>query len=188
MKNDDLGTTGPFRSIKQMEAVVSQTLLPYAKEPKARIFAFTQTFRDIHSKRPLGQFRETAPHLTKQLGRAADFCIVPEYRDTNGSIHYHGIVIIKDTFIWQKCVLPLLKNMGHILLKRIDNMERWVKYFLKDAELAQRLTLSPMPINAPYKKPKLLKNKAFVWDILVEEMLELSEANENSPDKPSNDV
>jgi len=170
-------------SVSDIRGIITDRLARYANDPEARILAYTQTFKSVHSKRPMGQFRETAPYLTKLLDRAADFIIVPEWRDTNGSIHYHGILILRDRYKWQKSTLPSLKCLGFVLIKPIDNMVKWIEYFIKDALLAEQLVLTRMPIYSVLVIKKK-KNKVFTWDGFIEESLIPSEAEESSNQDP----
>lgn len=106
-----------------------------------QVYAITVTFKLLHRSTPLGQFWETAPYLCKLLERSTDFVIVPEWRITNGSIHYHGVVKIKDTIKWLKQTLPRIKSMGFILIKPCDDKEgiseKWKQYYTKDIDIAR---------------------------------------------------
>lgn len=112
-------------------------------------YAFTQTIDEgtvFGLRTPKGRFRRTAPILTKILGRSAEFILVPEWRATNGSIHYHGVIFIRDRIKWLKSTLSQLKDQGFVLIKKIDNMDKWVDYFVKEAHIAEDILGVKMPI------------------------------------------
>lgn len=137
------------RSIFEIETYVASRLSPLVSDPKAEIYAYTQTFKSIKSTGPRGQFKETAPYLTKLLGRSCDYCIVPEWRTGSGEIHYHGVIIIKDKVKWLRSTRGCLVNLGFLKLKSIDNMQKWMKYFLKEVVVAEEITKLSMPMFDP---------------------------------------
>lgn len=125
---------------------ITKRLAEYVNQPSKTIFAYTQTFTATHLKTPKGQFKETVVHLTKLLARSTAFILVPEWRATNGSIHYHGILIIKDRIKWLKQTLPSLRTLGYVLIKPIDNMQKWIEYFTKEMYIASGIIDLQMPI------------------------------------------
>jgi len=100
-------------------------------------YAITITFATLRSNFPKQQFRETITYVTKTLKQSTSFIIVPEWRITNGSIHYHGTIHIFDKVKWYKSTLPSLKKMGYCLIKKIDNYDKWNSYLAKEQCVAQ---------------------------------------------------
>lgn len=129
---------------KEVDSFVQQRIL----EGKIPI-AYTQTIDRgtlFGIQTPRGQYRRTAPRITKLLSRATEFVLVPEFRRLTGEIHYHGIIFITNSGRWLRLTRRYLKNEGFICLKYIDNMEKWIDYFTKEAQLAEELLNRPMPI------------------------------------------
>lgn len=110
------------------------------------ILAYTQTISNLRTKMPASQFKESAPYLTKTLGRSTEYLLVPEWRTNTGEIHYHGIILVKDKVKWFKETLPALKSLGFEKIKNIDWIEKWIDYIVKEAEVANRILKLPMPI------------------------------------------
>lgn len=100
-------------------------------------YAITLTFKKLHCKSPYGQFKETAPAITKLLHRSCKFELFPEWRHATGDIHYHGIIRIVDHIKWLKQTLPSLKGHGFILIKKIDNKSKWDEYCKKERDISK---------------------------------------------------
>lgn len=112
--------------------------------------AITITFKRLHCKSPFGQFKETAPAITKLLHRSCRFELFPEWRHATGDIHYHGIIWIVDTIKWLKQTLPSLKGHGFVLIKKIDNYSKWEEYCIKERGVANGIL--PDQITLPINK------------------------------------
>lgn len=90
------------------------------------------------------QFNDTKPFI-KNMDKCCDYRLYPELT-TNGNIHYHGVVFVKDKYKWFKSVLPSLKYHGFVLLKK-DVNDNWEdKYCKKDVELMSKLLKIDLPI------------------------------------------
>lgn len=100
-------------------------------------YALTVTFKSLHCKSPRGQFYETIFEVTALMNRSTTFELMPEYRITNGSIHYHITFQIKDRVKWLKSTLPSLKRLGFVLVKPIDNLTKWNDYITKEQKIAE---------------------------------------------------
>lgn len=112
-------------------------------------YAITITFKTLHCKSPYGQFKETAPAITKLLNRSCTFELFPEWRHCTGDIHYHGVIQIKDYIKWLKQTLPSLKSHGFILIKKIDNRPKWNEYCEKERKISRGILPEQitLPIN-----------------------------------------
>lgn len=119
------------------------------------MYAITLTFEYLHSKTLIGQLKDTLPIVTEILHKSTIFQLWPEWRMTNGSIHYHGTICIVDKLKWLKATLPSLKRQGFIMIKKIDNMEKWITYCKKEQEVAEgvlKIPLSSKNISLPIIK------------------------------------
>lgn len=160
------------------------------KEKMPEYYALTLTFKYLQNKTPKGQFKETIVYLTKLLNRSTKYKLWPEWRRTSGDIHYHGVVEIKDDIKWFKETLPRLKLQGYLLIKKIDNLDKWLFYCQKDAIIASGI----LEINVPivdmikeddkryptlWKKPTSLKGMSCIE--IISSNVEVSETRvENS--------
>lgn len=111
--------------------------------------AYTQTIDNgtiFGLQTPIGQFRRTAPVITKHLTRSCYFVLCPEWRTLTGVIHYHGIIFITDRTRWLRTTRPALRREGFICLKEIDNLQKWIEYFTKEAQIAESILKRNMPI------------------------------------------
>lgn len=162
--NEDGSAT---RTIAEMERLITSYMADRETFRKGKVLAYTQTFTKVYRKRPKGQFCETATWITRTLERSTDFILCPEWRTTNGSIHYHGVIAVKDRIKWLKSTLPSLRIQGFVCIKPIDNLQKWITYFLKEALEAQEIVGLPMPMFdrvVPMKKPSALLEGAAVED------------------------
>lgn len=115
-----------------------------------KYYAITITFKHLHCKTPKGQFKETAPYLTKLLKRSTDFSIIPEFRISNNSIHYHGIISINDRIKWHKSTLPSLQSLGFICIKPLkqNGFDGWVKYYHKEIDICNAILGNLFPLDS----------------------------------------
>ena len=129
-------------------------------------YAITLTFKYLKCNSPKGQFRETIQYLTKTLNRSCKYELYPEWRHTTGHIHYHGTIWIVDMIKYFKQTLPTLKSMGFILIKKIDNKDKWDTYCKKEKHIAEGILGIEIPINSviEYKpvKTKTLKGMSCI--------------------------
>lgn len=72
--------------------------------------------------------------IFRRWRHAMEFMITPEL-NKNGNIHYHGIIAIRDKIAWYKRLLPELKRKGFVLIKSIDDYDKWFAYIKKDYEV-----------------------------------------------------
>lgn len=132
------------------EVILDRIRIAVAKNvtsQEGEVLAYTQTFQRIPFAGPRKQFVETAPFVTKILARSTGFVLVPEWRTTTGDIHYHGVIVVKDRVKWFKSTRGTLKTQGFMLLKKVDDMERWIQYIAKQAADAEQITGLTMPID-----------------------------------------
>lgn len=138
-------------------------------------YALTVTFKHLHCKSAKGQFKETAPYLTKILKRSCLFDIVPEFRVHDGSIHYHGRIQIIDRIKWIKETLPSLKRLGFICIKILkdDIKNGWIKYYHKEIDIANAVLGNYFPLMSEisFKKSKPKPNPS-IDDLVVEGLIE----------------
>lgn len=104
-----------------------------------QIYAFTVTYKAHRRLTAQGQFNDTIPYLTKLLNESTEFKLIPEWRMTTGDIHYHGILQIVDPIKWIKHTIRALKRLGFILIKPIDNLDKWTKYYTKEENIARAI-------------------------------------------------
>ena len=128
------------------------------------LYAITITFKEIHSKTPKGQFKETYKTVCRILAQSTDFEIYPEYRLLSGEIHYHGTIDIKDNIKWLKATLRQLKGLGFCKLKKIDDLQGWLKYCEKEMSQSQELIGLKLPI-----KNEMWKHNPKLEQILIED-------------------
>lgn len=132
-------------------------------------YALTITYKYLHCRTPRGQFYEVIPYTTKLLQKSTFFELVPEFRITNGSIHCHCIIEIRDRIKWLKQTLPGLKRLGFYLVKPIDNLEKWKKYIEKEVDVIQSIVPYPMPITTEIIiKKEGLKTYSIMDDYIIE--------------------
>jgi hypothetical protein len=156
----DNGTPHKTETVMEDTKKDTKVLDPYDKYKHDWCYAVTITFKRLVLKTPFGQFKETAPYLTKLLQECADFELYPEWRHTTGDIHYHGCIFIWDFVKWFKRVLPSLKNQGFLLLKKIDKPDKWLTYCKKEVHIAKQII--PEQITLPIDKQIMvskIKNK-----------------------------
>lgn len=102
-----------------------------------QLYAFTITYKTHKRLTAQGQFNDTIPYLTKLLNESTEFSMMPEWRMTTGDLHYHGILTIKDPTKWIMRTIRALKRLGYILIKPIDNLEKWTQYYTKEESIAR---------------------------------------------------
>lgn len=153
-------------------ATEKKSNVDYNKKVKSQdLYALTVTFKYLHCKSPKGQFKETAPYLTKLLSRSTEFWIIPEFRHTTGDIHYHGVIKIKDYIKWHKSTLPSLKSLGFICIKLIhkDKYDGWEEYCKEEIYIAKGLLGDYFPLRSKIEfKQKDLKTKRLMDDYILE--------------------
>lgn len=130
-------------------------------EKDAILYAITVTFSIIKSNYPKQQFNETIGVLSNELHKSTQFIIMPEWRATNGSIHYHGTLTITDKIKWYKSTLPRIKRWGYVLIKKIDDIKKWTDYMYKEHCIAQGILGEDihLPIYRYTDIRKLIKRK-----------------------------
>lgn len=124
-----------------------------------REYAITITLRGKdHGFTPRRQLKGIYSGIFKLLKRCCHYEIYPELT-LNGRLHFHGIIAIFDMVKWNKSVLPTLQKVyGFLLIKKIDNIEKWRIYILKDIDKMKKVLDINLPlINHNYKE---------VYDIL----------------------
>jgi len=81
----------------------------------------------------------------RQLG----YYLYPELT-VNGVIHFHGSVLVKtqeDKLRYYKFLRYVRKNIGHIMVKPIDNYHKWFNYCRKDKEMMEKILGDCLPYN-----------------------------------------
>ena len=132
--------------------------------PENPLYAITITFNSIHSKTPKGQFKETYKIVCMILEESCDYEIYPEYRVSNGSIHYHGTIDIKDKIKWYRRTLVRLKNLGFYKIKEIEDLQGWNKYCEKELNISKAILEVPLPL-----KNKMWKHDKKLEQVVIEE-------------------
>lgn len=153
------------------------------KAEKAQLYAITITYKSLNNKTPYGQFRETAPYITSLLAKSTTFKIVPEWRITNGSIHYHGTINIVDRIKWLKQTLPSIKSLGFLLVKPIDNNDKWESYLAKELDIARGIVKElsfPLDKEVYIEKKKKKVDYPDIEEVEMEIMTEADQAEENA--------
>lgn len=144
-------------------------------------YALTITYKYLHCKTPRGQFYEVIPYTTKLLSQSTFFELVPEFRITNGSIHCHCIIQIKDRIKWLKSTLPSLKRLGFYLVKPIDNLTKWRQYIEKEIDVIQSIVSVPIPIDTQI----ILKKEGIkTYSVMDDYILECTEENFEEKEPP----
>lgn len=112
-------------------------------------YAITLTHKYLrHTATPRQQFKDTYKDVLKTLEASCDYEIYPEWRDTNNSLHWHGVICIKDKIKWHKSTLPKLNNIGFNNIKPIDELMGWLEYCQKESAIAKEIL---KPLNIPFK-------------------------------------
>lgn len=107
--------------------------MEYIEKTKQWNIAYTQTFKNLKAKRPISQYREVYRQLKQQLDKMGiSYVVIPEFT-LRGDIHFHGVINVIDKVKYTKNQWKL-NDLGHHLLKYIDNQDEWIKYCLKDQE------------------------------------------------------
>lgn len=127
-------------------------------------YAITITFKEgLERFRPRQQLRRVLDHFA-YLKRCTQFELYPELT-IQGRLHLHGIIYLTDKIKWYKQVLPILMRSGYVKIKRIDNMDKWIKYCRKDIDNMSQILSFGLPLTAdtyhllapPAKQPKRYK-------------------------------
>lgn len=109
--------------------------------------AITITFKDIrHGAGPKTQFKESYYWLASTLEASTDYEMYPEWRMVSGTIHYHGVIIIKDKIKWLRQTLPRLKRNGFIKIKPVREFMGWIEYCSKEAKEAKEILNVTLPM------------------------------------------
>lgn len=93
---------------------------------------------------PQTKYNEHIYDVFNKWAKALNFAIFPELNN-NGNIHYHGVIRIIDKIAWYRRLLPLVKHKGFVLIKRIDNWEKWTTYITKDVDI-NKILFDPYPL------------------------------------------
>lgn len=118
--------------------------------------AFTQTVMPLHflQRNPTYymQFKDSWNQIKDELEEVGNSYVVPEFT-TNGQIHYHGMIEVKDRVKYFKMIRYWRKQLGHNLFKTITNRPSWEKYITKDIETVKKLLKDSLdlPLFVPYK-------------------------------------
>lgn len=123
---------GNLENLKQMmlKCVNTSQWLAFTFSPKA-------PFID-----PNMQFSAHLERL-KVLKKSTLFILIPEL-DTNGRLHFHGIIKIVDSVKFYKQSLPTVKYGGFTLIKHNPN-DKWVEYCLKEYIHTSRILDTEQP-------------------------------------------
>ncbi len=113
-----------------------------------KLYAYTQTFKPeswLDNRSIREQHHRRISSIYCPLNKTCKFMIIPEVHKTGrkcGAIHYHGIISIRDEFKFYNNVLPFLRLHGHVTIKEIFDMQKWLKYLTKDIGCFLRLPIS----------------------------------------------
>ncbi len=103
-----------------------------------KLYAYTQTFKPeswLDNRSIREQHHRRISSIFRPLNQTCKFMIIPEVHKTGrkcGAIHYHGIINILDEYKFYNSALPFLRGHGHVTIKEIFDMQKWLKYLMKD--------------------------------------------------------
>lgn len=161
------------RSESQLYRRIEQHFNHNNKSTKYKtLLAFTWSPSDATNKyvRHSEQYYNVSPQLSGILRASTDYFIIPEF-NLRQKIHYHGIIGIKDYVKWSKSTYFSLYHKGMLRVKPIDNMMKWICYFIKDYTLNSALLgtriwatednphLPRNPINKVHQRYKLTEGQ-----------------------------
>lgn len=129
-------------------------------------FAFTfSPAPKLQRNDPLLGHVNIMPILKKLRLCCAHVELYPEMH-INGTLHYHGIIIVSDFVKWYKSVLPLFKRNGFVVLKSNLN-SNWDKYITKDWDIVKDILELDKPIDLMVLKKKKQKHLIETPDIHI---------------------
>lgn len=152
------------------------------------ILAITQTFANqngFYRLKPLSQLKRVAYYF-QCLADSCDYQLNVELTKAN-VIHLHGLIAIRpeDRKLYHNKTFPLLKSYGHLLVKSIDNLDKWLAYCEKEQkEIKAVFPKCEFPITNDnfYQLYNIRKQKFkdivewaspdVIHDIMLEEILE----------------
>lgn len=94
---------------------------------------------------PREQLMRYIPQLRDLKKVSTHFWVYPEL-SINGSIHFHGAMLITDKIKWYHSVLPGLKQIGFCLIKPNPN-QQWVVYCQKEVTMMEELLNTTLPLH-----------------------------------------
>ncbi len=113
-----------------------------------KLYAYTQTFKPepwLDNRSIREQHHRRISQIFLPLNKSCKFMIIPEVHKTGrkrGAVHYHGIISIRNEYRFYNNVLPFLRLHGHVTIKEIFDMQKWIKYLTKDIGCFIRLPIS----------------------------------------------
>lgn len=130
-------------------------------EPSPDLLALTLTYKAHSGADPVWQFKTTKEDLSSLLNSCAtDWKMYPELT-TDGNLHYHGILAIRDKVKWYKKVLPTFKRNGFVKLKKVFDLDEWIAYCRKDLKLMKKiLEYRQIPLTHARYLKQIQKTKA----------------------------
>ncbi len=101
------------------------------------LYAYTQTFNPSGFDRaPISkQVHSKMADIFIPLCSSTDFIFIPEIHmkgNKFGSIHFHGILAITNTWKFFNKTLPFLQILGFVTIKPIFELTKWIDYLIKD--------------------------------------------------------
>lgn len=80
----------------------------------------------------------TKNKLIRILKRSCKFLMVAELGEVTGQLHYHGVIKVTDPIKYRKSTLrQLRRQLGHIVVKPVKQIEVWRKYYEKDMKITE---------------------------------------------------
>lgn len=110
------------------------------------VYAFTwnQTLR-YQSTGPSDQYESLLHYFYKNYKILGTFVIVPELT-INGYVHIHGVFTIKDKIKFYKTFMPILKNIGFVMIKPCSHVTGWLQYMSKTISEMIEIMRPELPI------------------------------------------
>lgn len=111
------------------------------------VYAFTWNPDPVRysSKTPSDQYESLLHYIYKNYKIFGKFVFIPELT-LNGYIHIHGIFTMKDRISFYKTFLPIIKNIGFVVIKPCTNIDGWINYLIKDIKAMSEILREELPI------------------------------------------
>lgn len=98
------------------------------------VVAFTWSPRPaLQRNDPKKGHENMLPLLRRLTSCCSQIHLTPEFH-VNGTLHYHGQLVISDQIKWYKSVLPSFKSNGFVVIKKNPNT-KWMEYMMKDFDV-----------------------------------------------------
>lgn len=135
-----------------------------------KLYAYTQTFNPSGFDRaPISkQIHCKMCDIYSPLKTCTEFIFLPEIHMNGkkfGSVHFHGILRISNTWkFFNKC-LPFLQQLGFVTIKPVFELTKWIDYVGKEhgsflsTHVSDYIFTSRSELNTRYGEIKYSRNK-----------------------------